>query len=231
MLSDIQLRVERSVYEAIRLVLVSEGYIPDLNNNTTYPKDGNGNLTVIGQQHWDTDLKVIQTAKGFAIDIFSNSSSKSKGIKKVPRITIEPSIVTDGDLGLPVGTTTFKNPLDPNSFVKTINPLESTHLNLEIHLISDTAAQERILNAVLAKVLGIKKYIVLYDSPDERFFIRRANFSQVPDPIEGVSEKVYTYEIQDLYLFSEENTPISLMSQFTLEIDYPDNQTETNIIT
>jgi hypothetical protein len=157
-LSNIQERVERSIFEKIRLLLVTEGYLPDITN---YPENNTG------QQQWKTDL---------------------------------PRRILPGDIGTPIEGYFEPDPLDPKKTIKRTTPPESAILDIDIHLVSSTAKQDRVLHAILNQAIGSRGHIPFYDSPKELFFIKQYNYYDIPDTQEGIEEKVYSYEVRDLYL-------------------------------
>lgn len=220
-LSNIQEIVERSIYEAIRKLLVSEGYIADVRDNLAFPKNGE-DLSEAGQVAWDASLKSIQQAKQFAVEIFNNSSSQTKGLKRVPRITIIPRRLMPGELGMEPGYTTKQSEADPNAFENFENPSETSHLWLDVILTSNSTKQERFLNAVLGKVIGAKKFIPRYDKPTEKFFIKQTNYYDIPDTQEGIEEKVYSFEVPDLIMFGEKIGNTSIINMITMETKITD---------
>ena len=213
MLSQLQLRIERSLFEAIRKVLVLEGYIPDINDTLTY---GTEPYSEVNQATWNTALSNIVSTKGFAVEAFNHSVTK--GIKKVPRIAIIPRRTLPGDIGAPNQPYYINSPTDPKNIVKRTLPFESSHFYMDIHIISGAAKQDRVLNAVLSKALGTKKFIPYYDELPEKFFVRQYNYYDIPDPIEGQEEKVYGYEIPDLFDVADEYESVPLISEITAEL-------------
>jgi hypothetical protein len=190
-LSNIQERVERSIFEKIRLLLVTEGYLPDITN---YPENNTG------QQQWKTDLQAIDGIKGFAAEVFGHGNAESKGQKRTPRIAIIPRRILPGDIGTPIEGYFEPDPLDPKKTIKRTTPPESAILDIDIHLVSSTAKQDRVLHAILNQAIGSRGHIPFYDSPKELFFIKQYNYYDIPDTQEGIEEKVYSYEVRDLYL-------------------------------
>lgn len=210
-LNNIQEVVERSIFAAIGNRLVAEGYLPDITNAGRYPVDGN-NLTPIGQENWQTDITTIATSKGFAIELFGCSAGKAKGLKKIPRIVIVPKRIMPGDLGYPPQD--FYNIISapgitPVVYSKFQYPKESANMHYDIHLVSETQAQLRIMNAILQLVLGQKVYVYLYNDTTQNFFIKQYNYYDTPDPKDGIEENIYQYEVQDLYLVDISTVTIS----------------------
>jgi hypothetical protein len=90
-----------------------------------------------------------------------------------------------------------------------------------VEVVSNNARHDRILHAILAEAVGgTMGYITLYDSSNERFFIRQFNFYDLPDTENGIEKKVYSYEIPDLYLTEtllSSNVP--LITELTTQIN------------
>lgn len=230
-LNNIQQRVERSIFEVLRKTLLLEGYIPDISNATRYPISG-GSLTPTAQSNWDVDLKTIEATNGWAVEIFGSAASDSRGLKRVPRIVIVSKRIIPGEVGLGPGFTYNPDPLNPGSFLKTLNPFEAANMHFDIHLVSMTSSQSRFLNAILSKALSLKKYIPFVDNPNERFFIKHYNYYDLPDPKDGIEENVYSYEVQDLYQFDDSTViQVKPITEITTEfiIGYT-NITEDSLI-
>lgn len=213
MLSNIQERIERTLFESIRGILIQEGYLPDIGDTVRYPEP----FDEVAQTNWQTDLKTIANTKGFAIELFGASSQKSKSTKKTPRIVIMSRRSMPGDLGAPIEGIIIQHPQDLQAYARYPLPVQSTHFQFDIHLISETIAQDRILNAVLAKSLGVKKYIPYYDDPTDRILLLQYNYFDVSDTTDAITEKVYSYEIPDIYETAEELISIAKMRQITVD--------------
>lgn len=210
-INNIQERVERSLFEVIRLKMVEWQLIPDIADDINYPKDGNGDLTEQGQLNWEAAMQAAPP-EGFWIEIFSNSSPYAKGLKKVPRIVLNSQRIIPGEIGLNPGGTTNRNPLDPDNYIVTTNPLESGNLQIDMHLVSANTKQTRVLNMVLQAALGQKGYKPMHDNIAERFFFKQFNHYNLPDPPEGILEEIYSYEVQDLYIFDDAPSNIRVVS-------------------
>lgn len=207
-LNNIQERVERSIYEAIRKALVLEGYLPDITNFSENTQ---------GQSDWDEALKQVANAREFAAELYSVGSAFSKELKKTPRIAMVNRRIMPGEIGAPITPSIIQDPNNPNQFIKVVNPLESANLHIDIHLASSSSAQDRVLNAIMARVIGQKNYLKFYDNPKEVFFIRQFNYYDLPDAQEGIQEKVYSYEVMDIFLYQEViQTNIPLINEITI---------------
>lgn len=208
-LDNTQERVEKSIYEAIRLALVANGYLPDI-TSVSYPN------TQAGETQWTTDLQAIVNAKQFAIEVFGHGSSNAKEIKRTPRIAIIPRRIMPGDIGMDIRGGFSPNPLDPDSTVKIKPTLQAANFHIDINIVSGTSAQDRVLHAILAKALSIWSFIPMYDDPQNLFFIRQFNFYDIPDTKNGIEEKVYSYEVPDLYLYEGDISNVALIKEITI---------------
>lgn len=214
LLNDVQLRVERSIFEAIRKKLVYYEYLPDI-TNARYT----GGTAAQNEANWDTDLAAIDAAQQFAIEVFDHGSSLSKGLKRTPRLAIIPRRIMPGDIGTNIKGGFSPNPLDPDSTQKLKPTLQSANLHIDINVVPATAAQDRVMNAILGEALGQLSFIPMYDDPTgkEVFLIRQFNFYDLPDNRNGISEKSYSYEIPDLYLYEGQvTTNVPLISEITV---------------
>lgn len=215
-LSDVQLRVERTIFEAIRLRLVANGYLPDI-SLPQYTEDE------AGQVQFQTDLAAIENAVGFAAEVFGHSSSLDKGNKRTPRLAIIPRRIMPGDIGTNIDGGFAPDPLNPDNTQKLKPSLQSANLHIDINVVAGTAAQDRLLHAVLAEALSTLSYLQMYDDPDEWFLIRQFNFYDEPDSKNGIEEKVYSYEIPDLYLYEGDITSsIPLITEITVQMSVQD---------
>lgn len=210
-LSNLQERLERSLFEEIRVVLVREGYIPDIADTTKY-----GDLsTIAAQQTWDAELDAIQQAKGFAVEIYNHS--QTKGAKHIPRIVIIPRRTMPGETGAPPEGVIVRDPEVGGGFLKWLMPLQSSNFHFDIHLVANTAKQGRILNAVLSAALGMMKSVPYYDDRSEFFLVKQYNYYDLPDPMEGIEEYVYSYECPEMWDISGDPKPIVPIEEIKVE--------------
>ena len=214
-LSNIQEIIERSIFEKIRLLLVDQGYLPDIAaidefDNPIYPD------TEEGWTQWETDIKNIVTTKGFAIELFNGGTSDARGVKKVPRIVMDPGNFLPGALGG-----------DPRKFFKDqgthfealVTPPQTVDFYLNMCLVSNNIVQNRILNSVLGLALSRRGYVNWYNDSTKTFFIRYLNFYDNTTTRDNVIEHVYAYEIpdawdrEDLQVYAE----VAKIEEITLE--------------
>lgn len=219
MLSEIQKRIERTLFEAIRKVLVAEGYLPDITATSGIPPAnvyGSSPYSVANQTAWDSAVSNVVNSKGMAVEVFSNSVNK--GLKKVPRIVIIPRRTMPGDIGAPPQLYYGSKVPVLDHLAGRMLPLEASHYYMDVHLISGSATEDRVLNAVLSKALGNKKYLEYYDEAGEYIFLKQYNYYDLPDPIEGQQERIYAYEIPDVYDVIESYVSTPVILEITTEL-------------
>lgn len=200
MLPDIQEKVERSIYHAIRKVAEQEGYIPAISDYSDIvdPADNQASST---QTAYEEAIKNIVTSMGFAVEIFNSSNNQSKGTKKVPRIVLETTAFYQGELGL---DTTERYVKEGETFNQVMSgeSLVSDY-NFNIRLIYTSTKQSRILHGIMVKALPRRGYIKWYDEDSLRYaeniHIRFISSSEISWLSEGIIEKVFRYEVKDLH--------------------------------
>jgi hypothetical protein len=189
-LSNIQEVIERSLFESIRQEVVDKGYLPDISDTVTYPD------TAVGWAQWESDIENIVSSMGFSIEVYSVGSNENKGIKKVPRIVIESGNFLPGALGG-----------DPRRFFEDVTshwdakvtPPQTTDFYINFCIVGNTAAQIRVLNAIMSLAIPRRGYIPWYNDSTKSFFARFLNYYDRTDEDEGIIEHVYAYEIPDAW--------------------------------
>lgn len=211
-LNTTQADIERSIFEAINQCLAVEGYWP-LYDSETYPN------TQDGIAAWQAAMDLISKTKGFAGQIFGYGSPQSRDMKRLPRITIITRRFNPGEIGNPVDPITVQNPLNPNTYQEIIRPQESMEQQIEIHVISQDAKQERVLTSIVYEALGSKSYIPWYNKSGS-FFLRQFNCYDLPDSTEGILEKVHCYEAKDIYIKNDTvvTSSVPLITLINLEV-------------
>jgi len=205
-ISNVQEIIERTVFERIRQELVDKGYLPDI---TTYIDDATG------WAQWKTDLATIVTTMGFAIEIFNAGIAEAKGIKKFPRIVIKSGSFLPGALG---GDPLKFYEWNGSSYDAKVLPPQTADFYLDVHLISKSIEQARVLNGLLAISVPRRSYVNLYNDVNSSFFIRNIGYYDMDVEDEGYLEKVFGYEIPDCWDAGEilVGTGISKMTEITL---------------
>ena len=222
-LNDIYEIVDRSIYEAIRLVLVEHGYLPDI---SLFPN------TPAGVSAWETAISTIVATKGFAIELFGAGSSDAKYSKRVPRIVYFPKRIKPGDLGGNMGK---YYELDANNNYKALSqPPSITNYGFEISLVAKNSKQLRVMDSVMSVVLSRRGYIKLYNDATQEFFVIQNGYREYPDTDYGLLEYIYSYEAQDLWDRLEISpTPISPLKEISVEVrgeGTPDSDTADSSI-
>ena len=228
-LSFAQEKIEESIYQALRTVLVEEGYLPDIDAYT-------GANDVAG---YEAAMKVITTTEGFCVELFGASGQRAKDLKRVPRIVIRTRRFIAGDVGSPPEV--LNNPVlneddEITSYEQTrVAPLTS-NLHIDITMISKTQAQDRIMNAVVGKALTARKYQQVHDDADPlaKFFIFQTGYNDFGEFEEGLMEKTVNYEVPDIYITGDEITgTIAPISEITITptLLLPDLEDSIDVIT
>lgn len=201
MLSNIQELIARTIYENIRVVCVTEGYTPNIADQLRYPTL-HGKFTQVAETNWNTDLNAIKNTKGFAIELYGESSSYNKEEKKTPRISIVSRRIMPGTIGSPNIQGYVKDPDNPNQLRSLISDWNSVNLHWDIILTSASSAEDRILNAIIGKALGVRRYIKIPFTTD-MVFIEQFNYYDIPLYQKGIIDKVFSYEVSDIFLYQE----------------------------
>lgn len=186
-LSTVQESIERTFYKALRAVTEEHGYIPDI---TLFANNQ------VGQNNYNAAVQAIVALKGFAIEVFGHSNSQAKNTKLAPRIVVKPRRIIEGEIGLNSGKTFTLNSGDA-SFKSFIVPGTSSHIHLDIYLVSNTAAQHRILHAIMMAALNFRGYLETYDNTGQ-FFYRFIGYEDEENTLEGQMDNIYSYEVVDI---------------------------------
>lgn len=214
-LADVQDIIERSIFEAIRKVIVVEGYLPDI---TVYLP-----VNQITYDAWVNDVKNVVTAKGFCIEIFGPGSNQSKYQKKIPRIVIQTRRFLPGEIGTPPEG--FYQLQDDNTFRQVKTAPTTSNMQIDIRLVSKSQIQDRIMHAIIGKALTTRKFIQIYtdlNNPIAKFFLRQVGYNDYNELDEGVMERVYTYEVPDVYQTEWDiiSTVIAPITEITVDTEF-----------
>jgi len=195
-LSNTEELIERSFFHRVRKELVDKGYLPDITDTVTYPD------TQAGWDAWNAAIDAIVANKGFAIEVFGFSSSKSKGMKKTPRIVINNVSSLPGTVG---GDSTYfyERSSTTGPYSQLIRPPQTVDFILQVIMSGVTAEQMRILNAVVALSLPRRGYIEFYDDPDHKFFIENTGSNSYDNTRDNQIDKIIAYTAPDLYDIEE----------------------------
>jgi hypothetical protein len=195
-------RVQRSIYDLVRLQLVQAGLTPDV----TAFED-----TAASYQAYLQALKDIKVLKGYAVELFGQSPQLDKGLEKVPRISLSFATLQDGDWGMdpwPIIT-------DPaTGFSQSvISPLISMEMVATCHIITNKTSHERYLENLAFLAIPPRGFVKFYDN-DEKFLVQFASRNNYENSGIGVRESHITFSIPDILiteaqLFGNPNPPIT----------------------
>ena len=186
-ISDIQERVEKSIYTTIRNIVVSNGYIPDTHSYTK---------TLAGQVLYDAAKAVCITNKGYAIEVFGMSAEKYKGEKESARIVLVFDEFLPGSIG--AGDIYYEWVEETSKYVMSQRPPMTAKYTFKVYLIAKEHKMIRTMIALLGQVMPDMGYIKTYDTSTPLFVLNKGFSSLAYNHGEHI-EKVYLYEIQDIY--------------------------------
>lgn len=210
--SDIQERVERSMFEAIRKVAVDAGYIPDITNFA----DDQADTTA-----FTTALEDIAKLKGFSIEIYGVGSSQSKGIQKVPRIVLITRRFLPTNVGGPANGQFIQDSADPNYYLQVHLPNMQVFMVMDVQMVSNTTKQDRVLHQIIGAALGTRSYVDFYDDQCERFFVEEFSYFDNLNTQEGIITKMYQYKIDNLAVYDMKvyKQKVSKIKEITIDIN------------
>lgn len=207
-LSSNQEYVERAIYKAIRTVVEEHGYIPDI---TSFPN------TATGASNYKAAVKAIADGvKKFAIEVFGPSNVQSVGNLEVPRIVIKPRRVIEGGIGASVGKSFSDN--GDGTFKSYVVQGTSSNIHIEVKLVSNSAAQHRILHAILSASMNSRGYKKTITNQD--FFYKYVGYEDSEDLQTGITINTYTYQVEDIDMINEDviDPAVAKISQIDMEI-------------
>lgn len=186
-LTTIQETVERSIFTMLLSECIDKGYTP----SGTFPE------TEQGEKDLQDAFTAINNSLGYSIEIFNHSSSDAKGQKRIPRIVIVPQPFVEGALGGDSSRIYSKG--NDGLYTAKVLPPQTSEYYCNIHLVTNTGAQARVLNALLSLALPVRGYIPIYNNTSQNFFIRKLSGFQIPDNDEGILENVYRFQVPDIF--------------------------------
>lgn len=140
------------------------------------------------------------------IPLFGIGNNQVKGPKTLPRITIELQGYYAGDIG--VNKYIIGDKLEDGNYQASEFPYETKDITIDVHLVSQTQADMRLLHTILYTGLPARGYVRPYFNdleewdkgrlaPTGNLFIEIGNYYDHPDVEHGILEKVYTYVCKD----------------------------------
>lgn len=210
-LNNIQERLERTVFHSIRDLCIGLGYTPDISEF---------DQTAAGYQAYMKAFSDIAAGdRGFAIDVFNAGPASERQIKQVPRIVLDSQGFTPGDIGgdwAPVYQANENNKYDK---YRDFDLTSDFYFN--IWTVARNITQQRILRAIISRVIPRRGYMALYNNEDIKINTIFLSSSKTFDfQVPGIMEHSDRYIFKDLHevgrTFINE---IPALTEITLNID------------
>ncbi len=198
-LSITQQLLERSIFDAIERTLIEEGYFVDIDSYDIENQEPA--IAKSEQRRLDHDIKQLVSEKGFAIELFNNSTPEARGQMKPPRIVIESESFLPGELGI---DTTQSYEKKENGNYQGFDNSFLTQLSdyyFYIRLISNSTEQERVLNGIMVSSIPRRGYLKWKDqailNTSGNIMINYLTHTETTWD-QGIKEKSFRYEIKDV---------------------------------
>lgn len=192
-----QLIIERSLYASLLRVALKL-------NRTVNPEDFQP-ISSISQAKQERAIKALGNKY---ICIYGVGNNQSRGIKQVPRITIDLTAYYPGDLG--VEQFIIGDIDDNEQYALYEQPFETKDTMFDIHLVANNSQDMRTLHQIMYTALPARGYIkpfreaTLADYLNNpgllktgNIFLQVGNYYDHNDNDHGLLEKVYTYTCVD----------------------------------
>lgn len=192
-----QLIIERSLYASLLRVALKL-------NRTVNPEDFQP-ISSISQAKQERAIKALGNKY---IGIYGVGNNQSRGIKQVPRITIDLTAYYPGDLG--VEQFIIGDIEDNEQYALYEQPFETKDTMFDIHLVANNSQDMRTLHQIMYTALPARGYIkpfreaTLADYLNNpgllktgNIFLQVGNYYDHNDNDHGLLEKVYTYTCVD----------------------------------
>jgi hypothetical protein len=181
--------VERSIYEAIRLIAVAEGYTPDIMGFSNNPLD---------YAQYQAQLASIKNNVGFAIELFNNSQPEQKGEITTSRISLAHGSTLMGEIGLPVQKD-YRDYGNQSGLV--VGTTLTNHYEYDVYITARNLKEFRICQGIVLSALPSRSWLKFYTPQiGDKFLNIMSTGWESPSELRGVKEFIYTYEIPDLLL-------------------------------
>ena len=189
--------IERSLYVALLRVALSIG-------RTINPEDYLP-VSTENQKRQEEDIKKL--GKNY-IAIYGVGNNQARGVKTLPRITIELTGYYPGDVG--VEQFMIGNKEENEQYALYEQPWEVKDSIFDIHLVAGNANDMRVLHQIMYTALPARGYIKPFtfntikeylENPGlektGNLFLNIGNYYDHNDTDHGILEKVYTYNCVD----------------------------------
>ena len=215
-----QLIIERSLYASLLRVALRL-------NRTVNPEDFQP-ISNISQAKQERAIKALGNKY---IGIYGVGNNQSRGIKQVPRITIDLNAYYPGDLG--VEQFIIGDIEDNEQYALYEQPFETKDTMFDIHLVANNSQDMRTLHQIMYTALPARGYIKPFreatisdylNNPGllktGNIFLQVGNYYDHIDNDHGLLEKVYTYTCVDGLLDQKlaEGNPVSPIKEIKTDI-------------
>lgn len=146
-------------------------------------------------QRYKTDLAAIK-ASGKFVDVTSQSSRRNRKDIKSPEINLHLSNVLVGDIGAEPSALYESE----TGFYLGSMPGQASNLVIEAYLTSRTSDEFFLLNNLMYTAFAKRKYLPLYDNPDEHFLIEQTVMERYDEPDENLVDMRMVYMVPDVFL-------------------------------
>ena len=215
-----QLIIERSLYASLLRVALRL-------NRTVNPED----FQPISSTSQAKQERAIMALGNKYIGIYGVGNNQARGIKQVPRITIDLNAYYPGDLG--VEQFIIGDIDDNEQYALYEQPFETKDTMFDIHLVANNSQDMRTLHQIMYTALPARGYIkpfreaTLADYLNNpgllktgNIFLQVGNYYDHNDNDHGLLEKVYTYTCVDGLLDQKlaEGNPVSPIKEIKTDI-------------
>lgn len=215
-----QLIIERSLYASLLRVALRL-------NRTVNPED----FQPISSTSQAKQERAIKALGNKYIGIYGVGNNQARGIKQVPRITIDLNAYYPGDLG--VEQFIIGDIEDNEQYALYEQPFETKDTMFDIHLVANNSQDMRTLHQIMYTALPARGYIKPFreatisdylNNPGllktGNIFLQVGNYYDHNDNDHGLLEKVYTYTCVDGLLDQKlaEGNPVSPIKEIKTDI-------------
>lgn len=213
--------VERSFYSNLLAVAKALGYTLD-------PADYQP-VNAANAARYKADMEAMEKF----VWIYGSGNNQAKDQKKTPRLVVVPQGFYPGSVGLPKRT--LDKVEEGTGFISYDEPYETLDHYVDVHVVAESAADERLLHSIMFNALPQRGYIKPYDADSflwsGNIFLEVTNYYNRNNLDYGIIEKVYQYLVKDIPL-TEREVPNDLVpiTEITTILQFGENGPEEELI-
>ncbi len=182
--------IDRTIYEVIRLALVSGGHLPDI-------------TTIQSEADYRTAKETISASNVQLIEVFGVGSAEARDEKIPCRIVIDRKTGSIGKLGGYPAVKFEKTGTGATAkFKKSYLPESSINLEYDIRGISNSAKNDRIISNIIYSSLGVRRYLNViedYNVENDACFLLNFNGDADTSSTE-MKERMFRYVAMDIWI-------------------------------